>query len=81
MKRLIATVVLLAVALPACAGWGVPWIMRLDPGDGPGPPRPDDPGDGPIVFDEPIPVPDWGAFWLRVVAQIGYDAEIAPWAN
>lgn len=55
--KLCALIVLIALAVsPALAEWGVPWIMHLDPGDGPGPPRPDDPGDGPVLTP-PTPTP------------------------
>lgn len=80
--KLLAVLVLLLVALPAFAGWGVPLISWHDPGDGPGPPHPNDPGDGPIVvYDEPSPVPDWGAYWMHIQALISAALELSPQAQ
>jgi hypothetical protein len=59
MRKLLAVLILLSVAVPALASWGVPMIVPWsDPGDGPRPPAPEDPGDGPIYQpDNPAPCP------------------------
>ena len=58
MKTLVVIVLIAVAVSPALAGWGIPWIAWLDPGDGPGPPHPDDPGDGAVLTPpdaDPIP--------------------------
>lgn len=78
MVKLLAIVLILSFAAPALAEWGVPRITWFDPGDGPGPPHPSDPGDGPIIFDEPAPLPTWEEYWARVLASIGLAREYGP---
>lgn len=52
MVKLIATALVLALVAGSAAAF-YDWLpvigVAYDPGDGPGPPRPQDPGDGPIL--------------------------------
>jgi hypothetical protein len=57
MKTLVVIVLIAVAVSPALAGWGIPWIAWLDPGDGPGPPTPNDPGGGPVLTPPTTPTP------------------------